>query len=177
MDRKIQFMGHLPEFYQGVREFEAIGDTEDVEFKLLAEANQEDLLNAFVMTGNENSISIWEKEIGIRAEIGETLDFRRKRLINRYTIKPPFTMRWLEKQLTELLGAGFLKAERDDDVEILYVFVDIDSLPVLREFDATIEMVLPLSMQYFKTIIGHRDIPSGLHIGATSPVHIHIEMR
>lgn len=177
MDRKIHFMGHLPDFYQGVREFEATGDTEDVEFKLLAEANAEDLRNAFVMTGNENSISIWEKEIGIRAEAGESLDFRRKRLINRYTIKPPFTLRWLEKQLTELLGAGFLKAERDDDVEILYVYVDIDSLAALREFDATIEMVLPLSMQYFKNILGHRDIPSRIWVGATSPMYIHIEMR
>ena len=158
-------------------EFEAIGDTEDVEFQLLAEANAEDLQNAFVMTGDENSISIWEKEIGIRAEAGEALDFRRRRLINRYTIKPPFTMRWLEKQLTELLGAGFLKAERDDDVEILYVYVDIDSLPMLREFDTTIEMVLPLSMQYYKNILGHRDIPSRVYIGAISPVHIHIEMK
>lgn len=177
MERKIQFMGHLPEFFQGVREFAAVGDTEDVEFKLLGEANAEDLRDAFVMTGSEESIGIWEKEIGIRAESGESLDFRRKRLINRYTIKPPFTLRWLERQLGELLGGGFLRAERDDDVEILYVYVDIDSLPALREFDATIEMVLPLSMQYFKMILGKREIPAGLFIGAASPMHIHIEMR
>ena len=175
MQREIHFMGRLPEFYRDIYEFKAIGGSEDAEFQTLAACNAEDLRDAFIMTGAESSIAIWEKEIGIRADpSAETLDFRRKRLINRYTTKPPFTIQWLDNQLSALLGGGFIRTERDGDVEILYVYADLGSLPLLREFDAMIEFVLPLSMQYFKRLSAHRDWPAALYAGSTNPTHIHL---
>ncbi len=178
MTRTIDYMAHLPDFYQGIREFEALARTENATFQQLAEDNAQDLADAFVLTASEASIAIWEAEIGIRADpSSETLEFRRKRLINRYTTKPPFPIRWLERQLTELLGEGFRKATRDDDVEILFVHANLDSYPVLREFDATVEIVLPLSMQYVKVLSGFRAIPAALVAASTNAVHLHVDIR
>ncbi len=177
MNRNIHFMGRLPSFYQGVEEFEAIGQTLDEEFRLLAQANEEDLHNYFVMTADAESIGIWEREIGIRASAGETLDFRRKRLINRYTMKPPFTIGWLDRQLRDFLGAGFLRTERDDDVEILTVYADIDSLSALLELDTLIETVLPLSMQYYRELSGHKELSSKLYVGSAHPMYLRIEIQ
>lgn len=177
MSRRIDTMGHLPAFYRGVREFEAIAQCEDTFFHALADDNAADLADAFILSASESSIAIWEREIGIRSEPAlESLDFRRKRLINRYTTKPPFTIRWLEQQLVALLGDGFLKTERDDDVEILFVYADLDSLPVLREFDTTIEIVLPLSMQYVKMLSGFRELPGAFYAGSTNPIHVHFDI-
>lgn len=178
MARKIHFMGHLPEFYSGIREFEAIGSSIDEEFKLFAKANQEDLANYFVMTANEVGLSVWEKEIGIRADpSAESLDFRRKRLISRYTTRPPFTIKWMDNQLRQLLGDGFIKTARDDAVEILYVYADIDSLSQLNELDTLIETVLPLSMQYGKRLFGFRDIPSCVYVAANSPILLRLKVN
>lgn len=173
--RQISVMGHLPEFYSPVREFRRIDEIENAEFQELARCNEEDLRDAFIMTADERSLKIWEKEIGIRAEAGmETLDFRRKRLVNRYTAKPPFTMRWLEKQLAALLGAGFSHCERDEEVELLTVYADLSSLLLLREFEATIEQVLPLSMQHWKHLLGYRKPEGGFFVGGTTMGHVQL---
>lgn len=166
-------MGHLPEIFEGIPEFEKFAYTEDEEFKFIEECNAQDLVDTFVLTADEAGITVWEREIGIRANRStETLDFRRKRIINRYTMKPPFTIKWLDAQLYTFLGDGFIKTERDDDVEILYVYADLDSWPTLREFDATIEMVLPLSMQYAKILRGYRDMRGQAWAAATNPMRI-----
>ena len=177
MQRNIHFMGHLPAFYEGVREFEALGQTLDEEFKLLAKANQEDLENYFIMTAGPDSIALWEKEIGIRADVNDTLDFRRRRLINRYTTKPPFTIRWLEGQLRELLGTGFVRTERDDDLEILYVYVDIDSVAAWMEIDTLMEIALPLSMQHEKRMSGQRNLPAQIYTGACQLCWLHLDIQ
>lgn len=177
MARDIRIMGHLPEYYENIREFGQIAVTEDEEFKLIEEANAEDLADAFVMTASEKSIAIWESEIGIVPDkSSESLDFRKQRLINRYTMKPPFTIRWLEKQLTQLLGNDFIKVDRDDDVEILYVYVNLDSWPILKEFDKTIEAVLPLSMQYIKHLRKYVEALGNLYAGGFYRQHWHFEL-
>lgn len=172
----IDCMGRLPDYYKNIEQFKQITNTDDEEFKLLKSQIDKDLNNAFIMKADATSITIFEREIGIFADpTTETLDFRRKRLINRYTTKPPFTIRWLENQVTTLLGNDLLGVWRDDDVEILYIHINISSYAVLKEFETTIEAVLPLSMQYKKQITALFDLLADLYIGSTSMQHIHIQ--
>lgn len=165
--RKIALMAHLPSFYHEVAEFQQLFGSLDQEFIQIYYENEKDLLDAFVMTADESSIGIWEKEIGIIPDLSnEDLDFRKARLINRYTIKPPFTIVWMERQLKNLLKEQFLRCERDDEVEILTVYADLSSLPILREFESTIEAVLPLSMQFQKCLSAYRKATAKFYAGA-----------
>jgi Uncharacterized protein conserved in bacteria (DUF2313). len=175
MERKIDILGYLPDIFHTVRDFQQIARTENAECMQLAQWNQQDLADAFILTAQPNSIAIWEKEIGIHADpYTETLEFRRKRLINRYTMKPPFTMIWLEQQLQELLGDGFLGAKRDADLMNLTVYADLMSLPLLREFDNMLEAILPLNMQYDKRLKSHREVNETYWAAMAAPMHLHI---
>lgn len=178
MKRTIRTLQRLPEIYHTVREFQQITRSEDDEFAQWQENNQQDLDDAFIKTAKEDSLAIWENEIGIRPDIGhESIDFRRQRLINRYTIKPPFTIRWLEQQLKQLLGDGFIKLVRDQALLNLTVHADLVYLPLLREFDATLEAVLPMTMQCFKQFNAHRVAPTNAYMTALGIVHIHLEVK
>lgn len=175
MGRKISILRYLPEIHQSLREFQQIAWTEDTEFKQMERENAQDLDDAFILTAGEKSIGIWEKEIGIRADPSvEDIEFRRKRLINRYTTKPPFTIKWLERQLKELLEDGFIRCERDDDVEILRIYAELLSLPLLREFDSSLEAVLPLSMQYEKQLRAKREAREQAYAAMASYGHLHL---
>ncbi len=177
MERNIDILNHLPEIYHTVREFQQIALSENTEFLQWKQSNQQDLLDSFIKTADKNSIEIWEKEIGIQADIlNESIDFRRQRLINRYTMKPPFTIRWLEQQLKQLLGNGFLKLVRDDDLLNLTVHADLVYLPILREFDTTLESVLPMTMQYQKQLNSHRDVQTQCFAAAASSMHVHFQI-
>lgn len=177
MKRTIRILQRLPGIYHTVREFQQIARTEDDEFAQWQENNQKDLDDSFIKTAGEESISIWENEIGIRPDvINESIDFRRQRLINRYTIKPPFTMHWLEQQLKQLLGDGFIKLIRDQALLNLTVQADLVYLPLLREFDVTLEAILPMTMQYFKQLNAHRIAQTNAYMAATNIVHIHLDI-
>ena len=172
------YMGHLPSFYQDVEEMKALAAAIDPEITGLKNQVRKDFLEGFILNAPADRLKIWEQEIGIIADPStESLEFRRKRLILRYTTKPPFTIRWLRQQLTEMLGVNFISATRDADIETLFITADIDSVPMMEEINRWLEAVVPLSMDFGKHFIGHRDIPSRVYIGAISPVHIHIEMK
>lgn len=175
MQRDPSYFKHLPEYYHDVQEIFALAKTIDEELKDQTNTSHQDLQELFVMTASANTLEVWESELGIRADPSkEDLNFRKKRLINRYTTKPPFTMRWLENQLQQLLGNGFIKIKRDDEIELLTIFADLSSLNILREFDLTLERILPLSMQYFKSVIAKMEAVGTLFVKTATMTHIAI---
>lgn len=177
MNKKINTLKHLPEIYHTIREIQQITQTEDSEFIQLNDWNEKDRNDAFIMTASDKSLKIWEREIGIRAdETNETTEFRRKRLINRYTLKPPFTMHWLEEQLKELMGDGFIRIERDEKILHLIIYVDISSFPLLLEFEATIEAVLPLTMNLEKRMETKRELQENQWLGMATSSHLHYDI-
>lgn len=147
MERKIGFLQRLPEIYSTVREFQALAQSMDGEFEQIAQDNRQDLEDSFILQAPAERLSIWEKEIGIRADPQrESTEFRRQRLINRYTTRPPFTMNWLKKQLDMLLGAGNYRLGRDENLQTLKITAGISAGPLLQEFQKTLENTVPLSM-------------------------------
>ena len=78
--------------------------------------------NQFVLTANEYGIEQYENMLGIIPNPStETLQFRRDRIINRLSMTPPFTFRFLKKKLDEIIGDGRWKAYIDFSTYTLYV--------------------------------------------------------
>jgi Uncharacterised protein conserved in bacteria (DUF2313) len=99
---------YLPRFYDGCYEMEQITGAEDhlideffnVELGLLQD-------NQYVSTADARTITAYEKMLGIAADpSAEPLDFRRERLINRLSMRVPFTMRFLRARMDALIGKG-----------------------------------------------------------------------
>ncbi|MCC8435490.1 YmfQ family protein [Brevibacillus sp. M2.1A] len=144
-----RILKYWPSFYQEVDDFKALADVEATELDDLDKAIQRSFDDEFVMTSGPEGIERREKMLGIQADPStESLDFRKKRILNRYQTKPPFTIRWLQRQLNELVGAGLVIVNVDVQNFILYVKADIDAAAVFKEVNHTVLTVKPANLIY-----------------------------
>lgn len=143
-------ISYLPPFYQDVREFVTLTETEDVEISALSAAVARLLDDQFIMTSNEDAIRRRERMLGILADRGsETLSFRRVRLVNRYSTKPPFTLTYLQQRLDFVAGApGLALADIDFQELILTILVGVENAAVLKEIEHTIHGIKPANLVY-----------------------------
>lgn len=144
-----KLMSYLPSIYHDIEEFVALTDTQDVELDGVKQATQAFFDNQFVMSANEQSVKRREQMLGIRADITtESLDFRRARLVNRYSTKPPFTIRYLQQRLDFLVGVGRTNASVDVQNFRLSVTAAIRDAAVFREVEHTIKTMIPANLVY-----------------------------
>lgn len=142
-------MQYLPEYYRDIVEFVEIDQTESAELDDLESSIQQALDDQFVMTSSAEAVKRREKMLGIQADPStETLEFRKKRLINRYSTKPPLTRRYLQELLDALVGPGMTIVSVDAKNFILTVTANIENASVFREVIHTVEMVKPANMEY-----------------------------
>lgn len=155
----IDLLEYLPEFYHGIREFQIIAKVEGKQFDKI-DAELDNILNdQFVMTAREPSIVRRERLFKIQADPTiESLDFRRKRIINRQSIRPPFTERYLQDRLNFLLGEGISTVHVDVDNFILSVELAITDAAMFKELLITIERIVPLNMIYLQKTAIHDSV-------------------
>lgn len=144
-----KLLEYLPEFYREIHDFVELVEAEASELEQVRAEAELLLSNQFVTTADETSIRRRELQIGIRADTStETLEFRKRRLINRYSTKPPFTIHYLQQRLDALVGAGRAVVSIDVQNFLLTVTVNIPSTPYFREIEYTINTVKPANLSY-----------------------------
>lgn len=144
-----KLMEHLPEFYYEILEFVELTDTEMTELVSVQKAVDRLFDDQFVMTASETALKRREQMLGIQADpTTETIDFRRKRIINRYSTKPPFTIRYLQERLDYLVGAGRAVVSVDPDRFIITVTADIKDAAIFKEVDRTVKTTIPANLVY-----------------------------
>jgi hypothetical protein len=144
-----RIMQHLPDYYQLIEDFRELDHTETIELDLLQSAVNQLFSDQFVMTSSLQAVRRREQMLGIQADpAAETLDFRRRRILNRYQTKPPFTTRYLQQQLDRLVGAGMTIVSIDPHEFVLTITANIDNASVFREVIYTIETIKPANLIY-----------------------------
>ncbi|WP_234405008.1 putative phage tail protein [Paenibacillus bouchesdurhonensis] len=144
-----RFMQYLPDLYHDVVDFVDLTETESQEFISVEQVVDQLLDDQFVVSASMQAIKRREKILGIQADPAtETLEFRRKRLINRYSTKPPFTVRYLQRQLDFLVGAGLTIVSVDPQAFKLNVTTNLDDAAVFKEVEHTVKMLKPANMIY-----------------------------
>ncbi|MDQ0090192.1 hypothetical protein J2T12_003606 [Paenibacillus anaericanus] len=144
-----RLLEYLPEIYHDVIDIVELTETESQEILTVEEAISKLFDDQFVITATQIAIKRREKILGIQADPAtETLDFRRKRLINRYSTKPPFTVRYLQQQLDYLVGAGLTIVSADQQSFILNVTANIENAAVFKEVEHSVRIVKPANMIY-----------------------------
>jgi len=140
---------HLPAFYLGIEDFTELADTETVELHLMQGAIDQLFDDQFIETSGLQAVKRREQMLGIQADpAAETMEFRRRRLLNRYQTKPPFTIRYLQRQLDMLVGQGMTVASVNYADRVLTVTASIDNANVFKEVHRTIETVKPANLVY-----------------------------
>lgn len=144
-----RLLEYLPEMYHGVIDIVELTEAESQEILTVEEAISKLFDDQFVITATQQAVKRREKILGIQADpVTETLDFRRKRLINRYSTKPPFTVRYLQQQLDYLAGAGLTIVSVDPQNFVLSVTANIENAAVFKEVEHSVRIVKPANMIY-----------------------------
>lgn len=139
---------YLPDWFRDVLEFQALCETETEQFEALAGAMGAVADNFFFQTMDAGAVSQWEQIFRIAASPSEDLSFRRARLLNRISTRPPFTLAFLYERLDALIGPGQYTVEVDYPNYTLYVASAAENQDYAAEIAVTINTVKPCHIVY-----------------------------
>lgn len=139
---------YLPDWYKEIADYQTILAAEEQEFETLKAQVLAVYGNLFASTMDASALSQWESLFGIVPAQTETLDFRRSRIINRISMKPPFTVRFLEQKLDELIGPGKYTLTVDSQNFLLTVETSASDQSYAIEVAYTINHTIPAHILY-----------------------------
>lgn len=139
----------FPSVYNGVLEISVLSETDDVLLDQALAKLERAQLNQFILTADEETISVYEKMFSILANpTTETLQFRRERILNRMSLQPPFTMRWLQNKLDEIIGVSKWNAYVDYANRTLYIESFVVNQQWFNELRITINRIKPCNLVF-----------------------------
>ncbi|APO43350.1 phage portal protein [Paenibacillus xylanexedens] len=149
---------YLPSYYLDSKQMSTLLMAQEIELDNIAAGVLRQRNDMFIMTASSTAVRRREKMLRIQADPAtESLDFRRRRIINRQSTKPPFTHRWLQSQLDRLLGPGLAVVSVNPAEFLLLVTTNIENANLFREVQHTIQTVKPANMVYQQnTSLRHR---------------------
>ena len=139
----------FPSVYDRVLEISVLSETDDVLLDQALAKLERAQLNQFILTADEETISVYEKMFSILANpTTETLQFRRERILNRMSLQPPFTMRWLQNKLDGIIGVGKWNAYVDYANRTLYIESFVVNQQWFNELRITINRIKPCNLVF-----------------------------
>ena len=165
----------FPSVYNGVLEISVLSETDDVLLDQSLAKLERAQLNQFILTADEETISVYEKMFSILANpTTETLQFRRERVLNRMSLQPPFTMRWLQNKLDEIIGAGKWDAYVDYANRTLYIESFVVNQQWFNELRITINRIKPCNLVFVNKPLIMADVVANETIVSATRHHAYI---
>ena len=145
----VDLLSLLPPWYREVLDYQAICMAEQPTFEEYQTAMQQVLDNFFPLTMDISAVEQWESALRILADpTVESLEFRRQRIINRISTRPPFTLPFLYNKLDELVGKGMWSVSIDYPGYTIYIERTAQSMNYTLELEWTINHIKPAHMAY-----------------------------
>lgn len=142
----------LPPWYREVLDYQQMWQTIGAQFALLAEEINRVADNFFLQTMDLETVQMWEGIFRIAANPAtESLQFRRDRIINRISMRPPFTLRFLYQKLDELIGPGLWSVTVDYPNYALYIESNVDGQGYSQELIYTINHIKPAHITFINS--------------------------
>lgn len=94
----------LPDYFKPIIEYKAIMLAHGYVLDSLNSNAEKIYLNNYIATCDEETLFFWEQLLGIKYKFGDTLDFRRARVLQKFNTVVPFSIGFLNDKLTELFG-------------------------------------------------------------------------
>ncbi len=154
----------LPPWYRQILDYQEICQTEQEQLGALADEITAVAQNFYFQTMDVGAVQQWEQIFNIIPNpTTETLAFRQARLLNRISTRPPFTLRFLEQKLDELIGPGQWTVNMDYPNYTLYIESSASNQEYATEVAVTINHIKPAHIVYVNTPL----IASGLLLSET----------
>lgn len=140
---------YWPEWFRRILDFQALCQTEGEELRAMAAAMEIVHQNLFVQTMDEDTTAEWEAILHIVPNpVTETLEFRRDRVRNRLSLRPPFTLTFLYQRLDALFGPGNWEVEVDYPNYTLYIEAAVEDQQYFSEMSVTMDIIKPCHIVY-----------------------------
>lgn len=139
---------YYPHWFRRILDFQALCHTEGEELRFLSEAMEQIHKNLFVQTMDEATCAQWEDILRIARTPGEDLEFRRLRVLNRLSLRPPFTMIFLKEKLDLIFGPGNYVVEVDYPNFTLCIEASVNDSQYFSEVSALLGIVKPCHIVY-----------------------------
>jgi len=142
----------VPDFYDGVREFDVLFGVEDALVDQVDQQIQRAKANQWVQTADEQTIGFHEQLLGILANPElEDLLFRRQRILNRLQSMPPFTVPYLRDHLDKIFGAdNYALVVNYEDYQIV-LESSSDNANWFQEANIIINKIKPANIVYIQS--------------------------
>lgn len=139
---------YIPNIYNEILDMDILISTEEKLFEKVKENINKIKNNQFVLTSDLDGIRIYESMLGITATNTENIEFRRKRVINRLSMTPPYTLNFLKEKLDELIGVGNWILTLDYDNYIMYIESSAFNQNWYQEIRVTLTKVKPANIVF-----------------------------
>lgn len=154
-----QLSSFVPLVYKDVVEMDDIIRAQEMHLDTARAEMFTAFANTFVLTADESGIIMFESMLSIIANPSiEDLEFRRQRIINRLSMSPPFTFRFLKQKLDEIIGVGNWTAYIDFNEYTLYVESSATNQNWYHEIELTISRIKPCNMVFINVPFTSRNI-------------------
>lgn len=139
----------LPPVYANIKSMYATADTENTELLSVKASIKEILDNFFIQTCDEETLSEWERIIGIELYGDETIETRRKMVLlylaNNWQITAPY----VKQQMLDLFGVGNYEFEYDPQNHLrVYLRIINASTNAIRRFTNWFCKVCPAHIKW-----------------------------
>lgn len=149
LDLDRDLLSLLPHWYREILDYQEICQTEEAQLDALAAEITGVADNFFFQTMDAAAVSQWEQIFGIVPNLStEDLSFRRARLLNRISTRPPYTLSFLYQKLDELIGPGAWQVTMDYPNYTLYVESSAQDQQYATEVAYTIGHIKPAHIVY-----------------------------
>lgn len=139
----------LPDWYAQILDYQELCLAEQPSFDAVADEIVAVADNFFFQTMDVDAVSQWEQIFDIVADPAtETLEFRRVRVLNRISTKPPYTLAFLYQKLDELIGPGQWTVTVDYPNYTLYIESSAQNQSYATEVAFTINRIKPAHIVY-----------------------------
>lgn len=148
-DFDTELLNLLPPWYREVAEYQQICSAEAQQLQTAALATQSIADNFYFQTMNLAGVQMWEQIFNITPNPAtETLAFRRARVLNRISMRPPYTLGFLYQKLDELVGPGLWSVEVDYANYALTIEAGAEDQSYWQELAYTVNHIKPAHITY-----------------------------
>ena len=159
---------YLPNIYDAILEFEGLIASENALFNNLDVETEKVRNNQYALTADIDGIIAYEKMLNIIPKPAtETIEFRRQRIINRLSMVPPFTFRFLKQRLDEIIGVDRYTVSIDYPNYTLYVESSAENQEWFHEILVTVTKLKPANIVFINKPLVYEEIRAGESINLT----------
>lgn len=152
----------MPGTYLKVVEMETLLEAEDFLNATLESETTSFRDNQYASTANEAGIVAYETMLNIKPDPAtESLSFRRARIVNRLSMAVPFSYRFLEERLNEIIGVGMWDMFLNYNTCTLTIESSAENQQWYHEILVTIDAVKPANIVF----INKPKVPETILVG------------